>query len=128
VDGAIEAALAASASANYDESASVSELCEAGVRFAMASEEDIAALGEAVQPVIDALNASEADTALLADVLAIAAEHPDTDVPDVPDGCVGEPGEDPLTDIPDEVSSLPEGQYRTEIRLTDVTGAGVDNG
>jgi TRAP-type C4-dicarboxylate transport system substrate-binding protein len=128
VDGAVEAAAAASAAADYDESSSVAALCEAGVRFALASDEDVAALRDAVQPVIDALNASEADTELLADVLAIAAAHPDVDVPDVPDSCIGEPANDPLADIPDEISSLPDGQYRTEIRLADLSAAGVDNG
>lgn len=128
VDGAVDAALAASAAADHDESSSVDALCEAGVRFALASDDDLAALEEAVQPVIDALNASEADQALLADVLAIAAEHPDTDVLNVPDECTGDAADDPSAEVPDEVSSLPDGQYRTEIRLADVTAAGVDNG
>jgi len=128
VEGAVEAALAAAAAADYDESSAVAALCEAGVRFGLASDDDLAALEEAVQPVIDALTASEADTELLADVLGIAAEYPDVDVPEVPDGCIGEPADDPRADIPEEISSLPDGQYRTEIRLADLSAAGVDNG
>ncbi|HEX7171290.1 MAG TPA: TRAP transporter substrate-binding protein DctP [Candidatus Limnocylindria bacterium] len=128
VDRAVQAGLAASAAADYDESSSVGELCEAGVRFALASNDELTALEEAVQPVIDALNASEADQALLADVLAIAADHPEPDVPEVPEACVGDAPDDPLADVPDDVSSLPDGLYRTEIRLADLTAAGVDNG
>ena len=128
IDAAVDAAVAASTEADYDESAEVTELCAAGVRFALASDEELAALEEAVQPVIDALSASDADRDLMADVLAIAAEHPDTDVPTVPGDCLGEPDEDPLADVPDEISSLPDGQYRTEIRLADLAAVGVDNG
>lgn len=128
VDEAVGAALAASATAGHDESSSVQALCEVGVRFALASDEDLAGLEEAMQPVIDALNASEADQALLAEVLAIAAEHPDADVLNVPDDCIGDAPADPLAEVPDEVSSLPDGQYRTEIRLADLTAGGVDNG
>jgi len=128
VDLAVEAASAASSATEDDESSAVEAACETGVRFALASEEDLAAMRRAVQPVIDALAASEFDQALLADVLAIAADHPDAHVPPVPEECIGEPADDPLAEVPDEISSLPDGQYRTEIRLIDVTEAGVDNG
>jgi TRAP-type C4-dicarboxylate transport system substrate-binding protein len=128
VDRAVEAALAASAAADYDESSAVSELCAVGVRFAMASDDELAAMREAVQPVIDGLASSEADEALMSDVLAIAAEHPNTDVPTVPESCLGAPAEDPLAEVPDEISALPDGQYRAEIRLADLTAAGVNNG
>lgn len=128
VDRAVEAASAARSAAAYDESSAVEAACERGVRFSLASDEDLAALHNAVQPVIDALSASESDRALLADVLAIADQHPDNYVPPVPEDCMGEPVDDPLAEVPDEISSLPAGQYRTEIRLADVTAAGVDNG
>lgn len=128
VNAAVEVALAASSAADYDEAAAVRELCEVGVRFALASDEELAALREAVEPVLDTLAASEADGELLADVLAIASEHPDTYVPAVPEECIGEPAEDPLAEVPDETSSMPDGQYRTEIRLADLAAAGVDNG
>jgi TRAP-type C4-dicarboxylate transport system substrate-binding protein len=128
VDRAVEAAFGARSAAAHDESSAVEAACEGGVRFALASNEDLAAMRATVQPVIDALSASEIDQALMADVLAVAAEHPDAYVPPVPEECLGEPADDPLAEVPDEISSLPAGQYRTEIRLADVTAAGVDNG
>ena len=128
VDRAIDRALDVASADGYDESAAVEAACGSGVRFALASDDDLAAMRAAVQPVIDALSASEADRAVLADVLAIAAEHPDAYVPAVPEECMGEPADDPLGEVPNEVSSLPDGQYRTEIRLADLNAAGVDNG
>ena len=128
VERAAAAALAAASAADYDESAAVARACEAGVRFAVASDDDLAAMRHAVQPVVDALSASEADHALLSEVLAIAGEHPDAYTPEVPAECMGEPDEDPLAEVPDEVSLLPDGQYRSEIRLDDLSAAGVDNG
>ncbi len=128
LERATAAALAAASAADYDESAAVARACEAGVRFAVASDDDLAAMRHAVQPVIDALSASEADRALLTEVLAIADEHPDIYMPEVPVECMGESDEDPLAEVPDEVSSLPDGQYRSEIRLDDLRAAGVDNG
>jgi TRAP-type C4-dicarboxylate transport system substrate-binding protein len=84
VDRAVEAAFAARSTATYDESSAVEAACEGGVRFALASDEDLAAMRASVQPVVDALSASEIDQALMADVLAVAAEHPDAYVPLVP--------------------------------------------
>jgi len=128
VGEAAEAAVEASQGADFDESTMATDLCESGVHFATASQDELAALEDAVQPVLDDLAASEADAGLLADVLAIAEEHPAIDVPEVPDDCIGDAPGGTANVIPDEVSSLPEGQYRTEIRLADVTAGGLNNG
>jgi hypothetical protein len=49
-------------------------------------------------------------------------------VPDVPADCTGAPADFGSEDVPNAVASLPEGRYRVEIRLADVTAAGLDNG
>ena len=60
---------------------------DTGTRFIPASAEQLDALNDAVAPVIDGLAADPDNADLLADIQAIAAEYPDTDVPDVPDSC-----------------------------------------
>lgn len=129
VEQATEAARRASVEADYDESEWARQLCDAGVRFAEATDDQLAAMRAALQPVLDRLaDADSASGALLADIQAIAAEQPDIEVPDVPTSCRAEVAGGDLVDIPDEISAMPDGTYRTEIRLADVEAAGVDNG
>ena len=84
---AAEQATQTSVEATYDETTLARELCETGTRFIPASPEQLDALRSAVAPVIDGLAADPNNADLLADIQAIAAEHPDTEVPDVPADC-----------------------------------------
>ena len=84
---AAEQATQTSVEATYDETTLARELCEAGTRFIPASAEQLDALHDAVAPVIDGLAADPNNADLLADIQALAAEYPDTEVPDVPADC-----------------------------------------
>ena len=119
----------ASVDAEYDENTLAAELCARGVRFAMASDEQIAALRTAVAPVIDGLAADAESAPLLAEIQSLAEAHPDVDVPEVPATC--QPGAaeaSELGPVPDEVPAIPDGTYRAEITLADVEAAGYGNG
>ena len=112
----------ASVEADYDEDSLVPGLCERGVTFAAAGPEQLDAYRQAVQPVLDDL----ADDPLLAQLEAIAAEHPDPEGLAVPASCgggsavrTGDPGP-----IPTTPTGLPNGTYRAEISQQDVVEAG----
>lgn len=118
-----------STEATYDETTVARDLCDEGVRFVAASDAQLAALRTALEPVLDRLADDPESGALLDDIQAIAAAHPEADVPDVPASCtsiVADGGGG--NDVPDEVSALPDGTYRVEIRLADVEAAGISNG
>lgn len=124
-------AVQASVDATYDEDTLARQLCDTGTRFVEASPEQLAALDEALAPVIEQLAADPTSGPLLSDIQAIAAEHPEPDVPDVPESC-RQPAiadDEPVSSstVPDEVSTLPEGLYRAELSLDDVTAAGMSN-
>jgi TRAP-type C4-dicarboxylate transport system substrate-binding protein len=123
-------AVQASVDATYDEDTPARQLCDDGTRFVEASPDQLAALDEALAPVIDELAADPISGPLLSSIQAIAAEHPEPDVPDVPETCRHPAIEEepiPSTTIPDEVSALPDGAYRVDVRLDDVTAAGQSN-
>ncbi len=84
---AAEEAMRASVDATYDETTIAQELCEKGARFITASPDQIAALRTSLQPVLDGLAADPASGALLTEIQAIAADHPEPDVPTVPEAC-----------------------------------------
>jgi hypothetical protein len=117
-----------SVEATFEESVSVQAACDAGSRFVDASTEQLDGLRAAFAPVIDRLAADPVDGPILAEIQAIAAEHPGPEPFDVPDSCrqatAAPSGE---RAVPDEVSELPEGVYRVEITLADVQAAGIDN-
>jgi TRAP-type C4-dicarboxylate transport system substrate-binding protein len=127
---AAELAVQASVDATYDESSLARDLCDLGTRFVPASSEQLDALEDAVAPVIDRLSADPVSGAVLDDILAIAAEHPNPEMPDVPESC-RQPmaaDDDPAADsVPDEVSSLPDGIYRVAITPEEVADAGMSN-
>jgi hypothetical protein len=59
-------------------------------------------------------------------VQAVAAAHPDTDVPSVATSCRQVTvAPEAVGPIPAEVSTLPDGVYRTEITRTEVEAAGM---
>ena len=94
---AADKAMQVSVDATYDETTIAQDLCGKGTRFIAASPDQIAALRTSLQPVLDGLAADPANGALLTEIQAIAANHPEPDVPTVPRG-------------------LPAGQSRQEVR------------
>ena len=76
-----------SVDATYDETTIAQDLCGKGTRFIAASPDQIAALRTSLQPVLDGLAADPANGALLTEIQAIAANHPEPDVPTVPEDC-----------------------------------------
>lgn len=124
-----ELAVQASVDATYDETTPARQLCTAGIRFFDASTDQLAALRTSVAPVIAALAADAESGPMLKQIQTIAAQNPGPDAPDVPASCrqpVSETAGGPQ-DIPEQVSALPDGQYRVEITAEDVAAAGESN-
>ena len=116
-----------------------------------ASADQLDALHAAVAPVIDRLAADPNTADLLADIQALAAEHPDTDVPDVPDSCqqtmtadttastagaegstntaatVSEPEASVVSDASVPSDTFPEGVYHVQYPEGDVTETYIDS-
>jgi TRAP-type C4-dicarboxylate transport system substrate-binding protein len=128
VHEAADQAVQASVDGTYDETTPARRLCESGVRFVDASPSQIASLRSALTPVVDQLADDPVTGPLLEQIQGVAAEHGRPDVPDVPASCRAAAVEDELGPVPEEVSSLPNGLYRTEITLADVEAAGATNG
>jgi TRAP-type C4-dicarboxylate transport system substrate-binding protein len=132
---AADKAMQVSVDAIYDETTIAQELCEEGTRFITASPDQIAALRSSLQPVLDGLAADPANGTLLAEIQAIAADHPEPDVPTVPEACQQGTADDqsaaspasPAAGAPGQVSDLPDGEYRVEITTDDLAAAGLDN-
>jgi len=132
---AADKAMQVSVDSTYDETTLAQELCEKGTRFITASPDQIAALRTSLQPVLDGLAADPASGTLLAEIQAIAAEHPEPDVPTVPEACQQGTADDqpaaspasPAAGAPGQVSDLPDGEYRVEITTDDLAAAGLDN-
>jgi TRAP-type C4-dicarboxylate transport system substrate-binding protein len=82
-------AVQASVSFGYDDSKLAAHLCAQGVRFAVATPDQLAQLHREVQPVIDALARDIATGPSLAQVQKVAADHPTPDAVDVPATCRG---------------------------------------
>lgn len=122
---AAELTVTESVDGTYDETAAATLLCEQGVRFYGASEEQLDSLQQRVSPI----NAQFDDDPLWAEVEALVSRHPEVEQPDVPADCMGSPDvafEDP--GVPEEPSTLPPGLYRVDIALSDVEAAGLSNG
>jgi TRAP-type C4-dicarboxylate transport system substrate-binding protein len=68
-----------------------SSVCNAGARFGTATPEQLAALRRAVEPVYDWLESDPAEAPLLEALQEIAADHPEPDPVDVPEGCAWDP-------------------------------------
>jgi TRAP-type C4-dicarboxylate transport system substrate-binding protein len=125
---AADKAMQASVDATYDETTIAQDLCGQGARFIDASPDQIAALRTSLQPVLDGLAADPANAALLTEIQAIAAHHPEPDVPTVPEGCQqGKAGKKSAGAVPDDIADLPDGKYRVEITTDDLAAAGLDN-
>src|SRR5215217_1413246 len=125
---AADKAMQVSVDATYDETTIAQDLCGKGARFIDASPNQIAALRTRLQPVLDGLAADPANGALLTEIQAIAAGHPEPDVPTVPEACQQGTADDrPTGRDPGPVSDLPDGIYRTEVTVADLAVAGYTN-
>jgi hypothetical protein len=125
---AAEIAVQASVDATFDESAAVQSACEEGSRFVDARAGDLIALRAAFAPIIDRLAADDVDGPLLAEIQAIAAEHPGPESLDVPESCrVATASAIGGASPPNEVSGLPDGTYRVRITLDDLAAERVAN-
>jgi TRAP-type C4-dicarboxylate transport system substrate-binding protein len=121
-------AVTASATATYDETSVAKELCGKGARFVDASPDQVAAMRTSLKPVIDKLAADPRNGPVLQAIQTIAAEHPAAEVPNVELSCRQGVSLGPeVGDIPATTSGLPDGVYRVELTVADVTGAGLDN-
>lgn len=117
-----------SVDATYDETTPARELCDMGVRFFDANEDQIEEMLAAFKPVIDGLAADAESAPLLAAIKELAEQHPQADAPDVPAECLRADNITAENSVPDERSALPDGTYRVEITLDDVEAAGLSNG
>lgn len=128
VRSAAAEAVTASATATYDETGLARQLCGKGARFLDASPDQVAAMRTSLKPVIDKLAADPRNGPVLRAVQAVGAAHPATDAPEVELSCRQGTSVGAQPDaIPAEVSALPDGVYRAELTVADVTGAGLDN-
>ena len=126
---AADQAMQVSVNATYDETTIAQDLCGQGARFIDASPDQIAALRTGLRPVLDGLAADPASGALLTEIQAIAANHPEPDVPTVPKDCQqGKADKKSAGAVPDDIADLPDGEYRVEITTDDIAAAGLDNG
>ena len=87
VQQAADLATKASVDATWDETTPAAGLCATGVRFVDASAAQLAALHDAVAPVIAKLAADPVNGPLLAKIQAIAGQYPQVDEPNVPATC-----------------------------------------
>ena len=122
---AADAATKASVDVTYDESAAATTLCAQGVRFIDASASQLAALHDAVRPVIDKLAADPVNGPLLAEIQQIAAKYPQVEEPDVPSSCRSA-APTQASAIPEAASNLPNGTYVEQLTAADIAAAGGD--
>jgi TRAP-type C4-dicarboxylate transport system substrate-binding protein len=117
----------ASVDATWDESTAAAGLCASGVRFVDASASQLAALHDAVAPVIAKLAADPVNGPLLAKIQAIAGQFPRVEEPDVPATCRDLGAAPSAPTIPADVSSLPDGTYREQVTQADANAAGASD-
>ncbi len=127
VQQAADLATKASVDATWDESTAAAGLCASGVRFVDASASQLAALHDAVAPVIATLAADPVNGPLLAKIQAIAGQYPQVEEPNVPASCRDLGPATSAPSIPPDVSSLPDGTYRHQVTLADISAAGASD-
>jgi len=128
VRSAAAEAVTAAAGATYDETGLARQLCGKGARFLDASPDQVAAMRTSLKPVVDRLAADPRNGPVLRAVQAVGAEHPAIEAPNVELPCrqAAGAGAEPA-DIPAATAKLPDGVYRAELTVADVTRAGLDN-
>jgi TRAP-type C4-dicarboxylate transport system substrate-binding protein len=127
VQQAADLAAKASVDAAWDESTAAAELCSSGVRFVDASTSQLSALHAAVAPVIAKLAADPVNGPLLAKIQAIAGQYPQVEEPEVPATCRDVRTVPSAPTIPADVSALPDGTYRHQVTLADISAAAASD-
>ena len=122
-------AVKASVDAPYDEVPAAQRLCARGARFLDANPDQVQGLRTRLRPVLDELAADAGGAQLLGDLQAIAAQHPDPEVPAVPANCRQDVADDgSVGTVPAATSDLPDGVYRRQLTHDEVAAAGGDPG
>jgi hypothetical protein len=127
VRAAAAAATKASVQGQYDEVTVAASLCQQGVRFAMATTDQLRELHARVAGVVAELAADSTEAPVLTAVKRVAAQHPETDNVPAPISCLqGVAAQGEAVQVPRAASDLPDGLYRTQITPAMLTAAGVD--
>ena len=120
-------AVRASVSASINETAEAGTLCERGAKFFAATNEQLAALHAAMEPVIQQLASDPTEAPLMTEVQAVAARYPQPEDLELPMTCTAQGGAPAPPPVPSTVSALPDGTYRVAIPVDTVAAAGVSN-
>lgn len=110
--------------ASWDETEHLRRLCARGVVPAVADDAQLRALRDAVEPVYRSLREDPVEAVLMREVESVAAQFPEVDTPELPQGC-GTDRPDPAATGP---SDLADGVYRAAIPVSAVEAAGLSNG
>lgn len=107
--------------------------CHGATRIATATEDQLAVLRSAVEPVYGAMRADEALADTLARIEEIVAGSIADPLADLPDGCAYEPGDEERSDPrtaaltgPGRSGELPQGSYRYTVTVAQQVESGVD--
>lgn len=100
------------------------EACEQGARFAEASESQLAALREVVEPVYAELSADQLTAELIAEIESLK-QTVDAEPLGIPDGCTGEaPGRESAVAEGTDDPSVLNGTYRVEWTVDELVELG----
>lgn len=103
----------------------IADACEAGARFALASEPDLAALREAVAPVYEQLSQDPETGELIARIEELKTSATGGDGLTIPDGCTGEAPVEAGPQNNTEDLSVLNGIYRLEWTLDELVAGGL---
>ena len=126
IQTAADRAVEASVAGDYPDDEIAWQLCPRGARFRAAEPGEVLAVHEAVEPVVDALADDAVEAPLLRAVQDAAEVHPQQDAITVQDSCTTE-ATLPESDVPTTLAPIPDGTYRKQIEVEDVTAAGLQN-
>jgi len=102
------------------------ELCQAGARAAEASNADLEALRQAVEPVYATLAADPETSDVIDQIEQLKSEVPAGPALPIPAGCTGSAAPSVSTSAPTASAAFPEGIYRVDISVQFLVEHGVD--
>jgi hypothetical protein len=121
VRDAARQAVTTSVQTPYDEATPARTLCGRGVRFAQATPAQVQALHARLRPVLNRLAEDPINGQLLRDIQTTAGQHSGPEVPNLPAGCTKGATDGGVGAVPASVSALPDGVYRSQITLKEIT-------
>lgn len=122
---AAQTARTASVEGDHHETEAVRALCDQGARFPAATQADVAAIRDAVEPVLTALAADPVDGPLLEIVRAVSERNPGVTELEVPRFCrTPASPRDRVESVPTTRSAIPPGTYRMDLTAQDIADAG----